>query len=220
MKNETNIIRKRQLRFLLMLSAMGLLLLSSCRRSSVSISESTGSAEVSAAGAVPGTDESEAADQRQKTAAVKTELWYVQISGAVVKPGVYEMAPDSRIFQLIEAAGGLTETAAVEQINQALRLQDGQHIHVPTIGETAKQTADGDNAAATDGAVTTSGRVNINRAGTEELCTLPGIGLSKAADIISYRTKLGGFTDPAQLMEIAGIKERLFEKIKDHIVIQ
>ncbi|MDO5100244.1 MAG: helix-hairpin-helix domain-containing protein [Eubacteriales bacterium] len=170
----------------------------------------------------------------KETALSTTDSWYVQVSGAVLHPGVYQVAPDSRVFQLIELAGGLTAEAEAAAINQAVRLRDGQQLYVPTRDEVAARgagatldavTAEGGtallengNGAADPGAG--SGRININTATAEQLCTLPGIGEAKAADIIAYRTQNGGFTDPTQLMEIAGIKKGVYENIKDRIDIQ
>ena len=71
-----------------------------------------------------------------------------------------------------------------------------------------------------EGRVADAGKVNINQASEEELMTLPGIGASKAADIVRYREEQGGFEQIEDIMNISGIKEAVFEKIKDKITVQ
>ena len=135
----------------------------------------------------------------------------VHVCGQVAAPGVYELAEGSRIYEAIEAAGGVNSQAAPEGLNQAACVEDGQQIYVPSVQELQDNsfTAAGDSGAAGDG------RVNINTAQAEELMTLSGIGEAKAAAIIQYREENGGF----QSMEISGIKEGVFEKIKDQIKV-
>ena len=138
----------------------------------------------------------------------------VHVCGQVAAPGVYELAEGSRIYEAIEAAGGVNQ-AAPEGLNQAACVEDGQQIYVPSVQELQDNsfTAAGDSGAAEDG------RVNINTAQAEELMTLSGIGEAKAAAIIQYREENGGFQSIEELMEISGIKEGVFEKIKDQIKV-
>ena len=137
----------------------------------------------------------------------------VHVCGQVAAPGVYELAEGSRIYEAIEAAGGVNSQAAPEGLNQAACVEDGQQIYVPSVQELQDNsfTAAGDSGAAEDG------RVNINTAQAEELMTLSGIGEAKAAAIIQYREENGGFQSIEELMEISGIKEGVFEKIKEEI---
>ena len=95
-------------------------------------------------------------------------------------------------------------------MNQAAKLTDGQQIYIPFEGEEAQEAAD---QAVTDG------RVNINTAGAAELMTLPGIGEAKAADIIAYREANGGFSSTEDIMQVSGIKDAMFQKIRDKIKI-
>ena len=138
-------------------------------------------------------------------------LIYVQVSGAVVCPGVYELPEGSRIFTAIEQAGGLTEEADVRLLNQAEPISDGQMIYIYAMGEDppAQETTD----------IQEDGKVNLNTATAEQLMTLPGIGQSKADLIISYREKQGAFKKIEDIMNIEGIKEGVFSKIKDHIKV-
>lgn len=156
----------------------------------------------------------ESGEKKEDTAA---DIIYVDVCGQVQHPGVYELLPDSRIYQAIEAAGGMTEDAAADSINQAQKLQDGQQIYVPSKEEAASGTfGTGTNAAA---GMQDDGKVSLNTAAKEELMTLPGIGEVKAEAIISYREEKGGFQSIEELKEIEGIKEGVFQKVKDQIRI-
>lgn len=145
---------------------------------------------------------------------------YVFVCGQVMTPGVYKLPADSRIYQAIEAAGGLLETAAGDCINQAELMKDGQRIYIPTAEEVqsgAFKAAGGndDNPAAS----ASDGRVNLNTASKEELMTLTGIGERKAEAILQYRDANGSFRSVEDLMQVDGIKEGTFEKIKDDIAV-
>ncbi len=153
---------------------------------------------------------------------------YVHVCGAVVHPGVYEMAPDSRIFQALEAAGGINADAAAEYINQAVTVTDGQRIYVPTKQEAERANTE---SLSTDSAVlwnensseetpADDGKVNLNTADETELMTIQGIGEARAQDIIAYREANGGFHSIEEIMNVPGIKEATFEKIKDGIKVK
>ncbi len=129
---------------------------------------------------------------------------YVHVCGAVKNPGIYEFSEGSRVFELIEKAGGFDDEADKDSYNLALEVKDGQQIRIPYIGETIESE---------------SGLINLNQASIEELCTIPGIGESRAQAIISYRDKNGGFKDVEELKEISGIKDATFEKIKPYVCV-
>ena len=99
----------------------------------------------------------------------------------------------------------------MSDLNQAEKLSDGQKIYVPTISESEES----DNASG----ISADGKVNINRATAEELMTLPGIGESKANDIISYRETNGSFAKIEDIMNIPGIKDGVFNKISGSITV-
>lgn len=142
---------------------------------------------------------------------------FVYVCGAVESPGVYELRADARVFEAISLAGGITEEAAPDAVNQARVIVDGEQIYVPTVEEAASQTAGVGETTGTKG--TENAKVNINTAGKEELMTLTGIGEAKADDILKYREEHGGFGSIEELMQISGIKEGVFNKIKDDITI-
>lgn len=141
---------------------------------------------------------------------------YVYVCGAVNAPGVYELKEGARVFEAIQLAGGLTEAAAADAVNQARIVTDGEQIRVPTVEEAQNQGA-GVAGEVTEG--TENNKININTAGKEELMTLTGIGEAKAESIMDYREKNGSFKSVEELMQIEGIKEGVFNKIKDDITI-
>lgn len=147
---------------------------------------------------------------------------YVDVDGAVVRPGVYRLKDGARVSQAIDAAGGLTVEADVTGLNRASKITDGQKIYVPTVGEQQAAAAVGgaeSSAATTPGAGSSSGLVNINTASAAELQTLSGIGPSMAQSIIDERTKNGAFASVDDLMRVSGIGEKKLAKIKDCICV-
>lgn len=148
---------------------------------------------------------------------------FVHVCGAVERPGVYELPEGSRIYEAVELAGGLTEEACGEYQNQAEKITDGMKIYIPT----AEQLEEGGNAEVfwkeetkeSQDAKDTDGAVNINIAGKELLMTLPGIGESRAESIIAYREQCGGFDNIEDIMQVSGIKQGAYEKLKDKICV-
>lgn len=184
--------------------------------------------------------------------------FYVHICGEVVNPGVYEMEPGSRIFHVVEAAGGFTGQAASDYLNMAQETADGMKITVPSREETEGLEVFGPGAGGQSGkkgqntgtgvasedegkgkdvwqgspwiempegtgqeilGLEPSGKIDLNTATKEELMTLRGIGEARAADIIRYREEQGPFQTIDEVMNISGIKEAAFEKIKDDITV-
>lgn len=135
---------------------------------------------------------------------------YIQMCGAVKNQGVYKVPLGTRIFEIIEMAGGLTPDVAIEAVNQARVARDGEQIYFPTQDEVIK----GDFAIEGSTAL-----ININTASKEQLMTLPGIGESKALSIIQYRESGSGFSSIEDIKKVNGIKEAMFENIKDLITI-
>lgn len=138
----------------------------------------------------------------------------VHICGAVVSPGVYELSQGSRIVDAVNMAGGFGENADDSYVNLADVLSDGEQIFIPTCEEAQLLK----NSSQEHGE--SSGKVNINTADKALLCSLPGIGDSRAADIIAYRQEHGGFAAIEDIMRVSGIKEGSFQKIKELIVVK
>ena len=132
------------------------------------------------------------------------EVW-VDISGAVVSPGVYQLVNGDRIKDALVAAGGLTGLAdrdfVATTINLAAKVADGDKIYIPAAG--------GEVAGAA------TGRVNLNKATTNELMSLDGIGTARAQAIIDSRP----YAAVADLVAKKVISQAIFEKIKDKIAV-
>lgn len=154
----------------------------------------------------------EAAGEEQISEAPVEEDVYVFVCGQVQNPGVYSMPSGSRICDALAAAGGCLETANICAVNQAERLQDGEKIYIPAVGEELP-VSEGETSAS-------DGLVHLNRATKAELMTLPGIGESKAEQILAYREEHGGFSTVEELMNISGIKEGVFQRIQDYITVE
>ena len=149
----------------------------------------------------------------------------VYVSGAVKQPGLYRYQGTARVCDAIQAVGGFQANAAEDSLNLARLLEDGEQICVLTKKEAARakkksrqaqqseEAAEGDQGSGNS----SGGKVNINTATAAELMTLPGIGEAKAALIINYREEKGKFSKIEDLMQISGIKEGIFQKIKDNI---
>lgn len=147
----------------------------------------------------------------------------VDVSGAVVRPAVVELAEGDRVQDAIEAAGGLAADADVSGVNRAAKLTDGQRVYVPRVGEAVSADADGAGAATgadAGGDVGSSpGLVNINTASAAELDELPGVGPSTAQAIIEDREANGPFSTIEDVMRVSGIGEKKFEKLKSSICV-
>ena len=141
---------------------------------------------------------------------------FVDIKGAVKKPGIYQMKVGDRVKDALDAAGGLTEEADSQKVNLAKRLEDQMVIVVPKVGEEAEEIP----AGATSKEEAKEGKVNINTATVEELKTLKGVGEKKAEAIIEYRKKNGSFQTKEDLMKVRGIGKKLFESFQERIVTQ
>ncbi len=137
------------------------------------------------------------------------EMITVHLVGAVNNPGVHHLPAGSRVYELLEAAGGFSSEADREALNQARPLLDGEQIFIPRLGEA------GQPATASDAA----GKININHASASDLTALPGIGDVRAAQIVAHRDEHGFFTSLEQIMDVSGIGESIFSNIADLVTI-
>lgn len=178
------------------------------------------------------TDDGKASGSSQADA--EPSVLYVYVCGAVASPGVYQLPAGSRVYQAIEAAGGLTENAEGRCLNQAELLTDGRQVTVYTKEEAEALGLDGRqvtqqesgntsptaaSGAGSENAGQSDAKINLNTATKEQLMTLPGIGESRAEAILEYRTSSGGFSCIEDIQNISGIKEKAFAKIKDYIEV-
>lgn len=153
--------------------------------------------------------------QNEVTEDIISPMICIHVCGAVANPGVYELNSQSRLYEAIMLAGGFTDDADQNHLNLAQFLQDGQQIYVNTVEETQMKGLLVDDSPKSQ----SDGLININTASVQELKKLPGIGESKAQSIISYRENTGVFTNIEQIKRVEGIKEGLFQKIKDKITV-
>jgi competence protein ComEA len=133
----------------------------------------------------------------------------LDISGAVASPGVYHLPEGSRLYELIDAAGGLLDDADLKELNRAALLVDGQKIYVRTTEE--RKAAERAESSAS------SGKININTAGAAALQRINGVGPATAARIIAFRTEHGPFERPEDLTKVSGIGPKTYQKMKDQI---
>ena len=151
---------------------------------------------------------------------------FVHVAGAIHQPGVVELKGNKRVFEAIDLAGGLREDAAVSHINLARVVEDGERIYVPNLKEIEELKEDlvdpnlslnklDDN----NSSLASSGKVNLNQAGIDELMILTGIGPSKARNIIDYREQYGGFGSIEELLHVSGIGTSTYERIKEHVTL-
>lgn len=139
----------------------------------------------------------------------------VDIKGAVVKQGVYELSSDKRVHDLIELAGGFLPEADPKSVNLAQKLSDEAVIYVGYQGENSNPLVASNDLDST----TSTGKVNLNKASLSELQTISGIGLKKAQDIIAFREEHGRFKQLDELKQISGIGDKTFEKIQGELTL-
>lgn len=144
---------------------------------------------------------------------------FIYICGAVKKPGVYTFDSPPRVVEVVEKAGGFTKKADRASVNLASQVDDGAQVVV------YEKSKDGQAANPAVGASSETGGsdaqllIDINTAGHEELMQIPGVGDAKASAIEAYRSEHGRFEKPEDLMQISGIKQGTFDKIKDYIKV-
>ncbi len=153
----------------------------------------------------------------------------VYVSGAVQFPDVYVLPPNSIAADAVQAAGDFAPDAASQLINLAQPLSDGMHLYIPTLEEvqngeqpvlvSPSQLAPGNSVASSDEPAST-GPVNINTAGLEQLDTLPGVGPVTAQNIIDHRTTHGPFATIEAIMDVPGIGPGKFEQMKELITVE
>ena len=143
---------------------------------------------------------------------------YVHIIGAVKKPGVYAFDERPRVVDVVAEAGGFTKDAVKSGINQAELVEDGSQVVIESKRD-KREKADGEQPGAKKENGSDDARLDLNTATKEELMGLTGIGESKALSIISYRETNGKFKKIEEIMNITGIKNGVFDKIKDKIKV-
>lgn len=169
-----------------------------------------------------------------KTAQVKTVR--VQVSGAVLEPGIYDLPANCRVEEAIAAAGGMTENADSERVNLVRKVRDGMQIRVPVKKAARTSRTQRKSAQATAGYSASSTKkigstragaeknnsavqiVRINSAGVSELQQLPGIGPALAQRIVEIR-KGGRFTSAEDLLRVPGIGKAKLAKLLNYVEV-
>ncbi|NMC80627.1 MAG: hypothetical protein GYA59_14795 [Chloroflexi bacterium] len=156
--------------------------------------------------------------------AATAEPIVVHIAGAVNQPGVYYLPRESRLTDAVDRAGGLQPNADAEALNLAARLMDGDKIVVPFAGQTVADVIQRSNASLNSSAAISADDLEVfpialNTATQEELLHLPGIGPSKAADILAYRQENGPFQRLEDIMKVPGIGDSTFDQIREFIIV-
>ena len=165
-------------------------------------------------------NKSTSTNNKEVTIPVKDKSIVVEIKGEVKKPDVYTLNENAIVKELIEAAGGLTENADLNNINRAKKLQNHELVYIANKNEISKESINTNSEPNTSSSKGISNNiVNINTATIEQLKTLNGIGDSKAKSIIEYREQNGGFKSIEDIKNVNGIGDKMFEKIKEQIEI-
>ena len=150
----------------------------------------------------------------------------VYVTGAVRKPGVYQLEQGDRLADAVDSAGGAVEGAQLDLVNLSLRVVDQGHYRIPRLGETPgdvvtipEPSIQGASGAGTDGKDRTDGRLDLNSAPAELLETLPGIGPVLARAIVDYRESNGEFQSVEEITNVARIGPVTYEKIRDLVTV-
>ena len=156
----------------------------------------------------------------------------VQVVGEVNAPGVYELNAQDRVLTAIEVAGGVTEFADIESTNLAAVVKDGARISVPRVPSAPVSelsnpidSASGDTNIVSPSTSTSANganleQIDLNTATIDQLMSLPGIGQTRANQIIEYRSAVGRFSTLEELLEVNGIGEKTLETIRSRVVVQ
>jgi competence protein ComEA len=131
---------------------------------------------------------------------------FVQVVGAVVNPGVYELPPDSRVMDAVALAGGLTDKADPASVNLARVVQDGEQLVVGTSGGPSSRAA-------------VPNKININNATVTDFDDLPRIGETLAERIVAFRDANGPFSSIEGLLEVPGIGDLTLAGMRDKITL-
>jgi len=150
-----------------------------------------------------------AADGAGGVAPAPVDQLVVYVTGAVRRPGVYQLPDGKRIIDAIEKAGGVTAKADAVTVNLAALLIDGEQILVP------EAFTPGAGAAPTGAGPAVSGLVHLNSADVTALDALPGVGPSTAQRIVDWRDQNGGFRTVDDLEQVPGIGPAKLDALRD-----
>lgn len=147
-----------------------------------------------------------------------SEQMFVDVEGAVKKPGVYQFTTNMRVADAVNLAGGLNHSADRQHVSFAKKLADQQTIYVPVKGEVKSHPSE-DNNSEQEGHSSESKKINLNTANSQKLQSIDGIGAKRAQKIIDYRKAHGKFHNINDLKKINGIGDKFVANIKDKVTI-
>ncbi|MCQ2526474.1 MAG: helix-hairpin-helix domain-containing protein [Lachnospiraceae bacterium] len=163
-------------------------------------------------------------DASEKNA--ERELICVFVCGAVCNPGVVYVDSGSRAEQALEMAGGFSEGANRVYVNLAAKVSDGQRLYFPYLDETLNFSMEeeiagyANDSGESDSAPSNSYPININTADVSSLCSIPGIGETRANAIIEYRNTYGPFDTTEDIKNVSGIGEASYAKMAPYICVK
>lgn len=155
----------------------------------------------------------------------ETDSIKIHIIGEVKNPGIYELEEGSRIQDAITVAGGETENAALDKVNLAYKIEDGQKICIPSIFQEVNAYIYNDSGinVIVNNENELRGnkmKVDINKASSEELQQIKGVGPALAEKIISYREQNGKFKNIEELKNVSGIGDKKYETLIEYVTIK
>ena len=210
----------------ILLSIMLLMFITGCGTSELTITnvheENTEDEQVIASATKDSDEISDSfeSDESQKTdnSEEEEQTIIVYVCGAVVNEGVYELPAGSRKSDALKEAGGYDDNALHGYVNLAEKVEDEERVYFPDYDELEELgILSSDTSTVTEASADTF--ININTADAETLKTLPGIGETKAADIVAYRESNGSFSSIEDIMNVSGIGESTFNRIKSRISV-
>lgn len=154
-------------------------------------------------------------EKKTNTTAEQPKQIYIDIKGAVRKPGMYAMQEGDRVYDAIQKAEGYTKQADEAAVDQAQKLSDQMTLLIPKKGQKHAVVRQPKGASASASKATTAEKISLNQATSEQLQTIDGIGEKKAQKIIQYRQEKGGFQSLDELKEITGFGEKTVAKLKE-----
>lgn len=161
-------------------------------------------------------------DTKPKTSSEETQSngdIFVHVVGEVNSPGIVKVPEGTRLYNVIEKAGGMTKNAQTDYLNLADTVKDGQQVRVISKKEYKKlrKKSSKESPDESQGGSNKSGLININTATAEDLQTLSGIGEVRAKAIVEYRTQNGNFSKIEDIKNVSGIGDATFNNIKSQI---
>jgi competence protein ComEA len=151
---------------------------------------------------------SKPSEPSEQSMSIESPKIYVHVAGSVKSPGIYQLDSGTRVYDAVLAAGGFTDKANQASVNMARALNDGEQLLV-----SSESTG-----AVYEGALSST-LISLNQASSSQLEDLPGVGPALAGRIVDWRTANGGFKAKEDLLNVAGIGDKLFASVKDLVTL-